>query len=495
MYRTMVFLGVVLAGVAMASAARGDSISSISELLEKGIYTEETVGDLDKAISIYAEVIERAKANHLLAARAQYKIGQCLLKQGKKADATAAFEKLISDFPNAKELVAKAKKHVPNQAELTLGKVPWKDGEFMQLSMKLGGGKRVGAMIWSVESAKSDGKDVCRTTLHRYAGMMGYGVSHVEADPSTCRPIKSVLRNSAMGNAETEYTPTEAVVTTWNAMEKKSVHKTKLDKVYYDQEQACQILRRLPLAEGYKGVLPLFIPLGSVKMNIRFEVAGKETLEVPAGKFECYKVPLPTINQTLWYSTDANRYLVQLEVPGAAIIELEQLGLNKPGEMRTCKNDELGLSFSVPAGWYFYDATTTNYFNVWEYCLLDPEEIAINSLRISKVAKDNAKQAESDDKKTAQSLAEKDVAARTKELKDYKVRADSWKEFTVGGLPAVSVICDYLAGKQKKTEYTVFVLGKENKVRLRVSSCDPDKLDGLRIDFDKIVESLKVEQP
>ena len=35
----------------------GTAVSSLAVLLEKGIYTEETVGDIDKAIEIYQDVV------------------------------------------------------------------------------------------------------------------------------------------------------------------------------------------------------------------------------------------------------------------------------------------------------------------------------------------------------------------------------------------------------------------------------------------------------
>ena len=110
MRRTMFFGAMVLAGLAMESAAMA---ALTSELLEKGIYTEETVGDLNRAISIYETVVAEGKASHALAAQAQFHIGRCLLKQGKKAEATAAFEKLINDFADQKELVAKARQFAP----------------------------------------------------------------------------------------------------------------------------------------------------------------------------------------------------------------------------------------------------------------------------------------------------------------------------------------------------------------------------------------------
>ena len=77
--------------------------ASPSELLEKGIYTEETKGDIDAAIVIYQQLITEAKDAQSLGAQAQFRLAQCYLKKNRAADAEAAFEKLIHDFPNEKE--------------------------------------------------------------------------------------------------------------------------------------------------------------------------------------------------------------------------------------------------------------------------------------------------------------------------------------------------------------------------------------------------------
>jgi hypothetical protein len=485
--RKLVFGVFVLTAVA-ASCGLARAAESPSALLEKAIYTEETIGDLDAAAKLYEKAVVEANTTEIVAAKAQYRLGLCLLKQKKNDEAVAAFQKLVDSYPNQTAWVAKAKKHLPGQAELVLGEIPWQNGEFMQLAIKAGASERLGAMVWAVESAKLDGKDVCRMTLHRFVGASNSGVSHVEADPVTSRPIKSMIRNPILGSADAQYLPGEVVVTSRSRQGTESVHKEKLGKVYYDQEQACQILRRLPLAVGYKGVLPLYIPAGSTKLELPFEVTGKETLEVPAGKFECYKVPLTSINQTLWYTTDAHHYLVQLEASGATV-ELEQLGVCKPGDTRTCKSDTKGCSFEVPSGWYYYATTSGN--GPQCYILLDPEELAINFIGVwdkEKMDKDQP-----DGKKAVRAFAEQALAARVRELKNYKVRPDTWKEFTVNGLPAVSVIGDYTEVQQKKSDYSVQVMGKQTRSQLRLSSCNPDKLDAMIAEFDKIVQTFKTK--
>ncbi len=81
----------------------------VSVLLQKGIYTEETVGDLDAAIKIYQQIVAEAKANRAHVAQAHYRLGMCYVKKGQKQEAVAAFQKLIEQFPKETELVAQAR--------------------------------------------------------------------------------------------------------------------------------------------------------------------------------------------------------------------------------------------------------------------------------------------------------------------------------------------------------------------------------------------------
>src|SRR5215471_3052615 len=102
---TRLFTLTFLAAALMGLPARGQSAA---DLLQKGIYTQETVGDLDGAIKIYSQIVNSATQSRTYAAQAQYRIGLCLLKKGESAEAQKAFEKLIRDYPEEKELVTKA---------------------------------------------------------------------------------------------------------------------------------------------------------------------------------------------------------------------------------------------------------------------------------------------------------------------------------------------------------------------------------------------------
>src|SRR5687767_9854848 len=84
--------------VAMQPTQLDAASPTLSEMLEKGIYAEETKGDLDGAISIYQELVVQSKASQAFAAQAHLRLGQCLLKKNRTAEAFVAFEKVIREY-------------------------------------------------------------------------------------------------------------------------------------------------------------------------------------------------------------------------------------------------------------------------------------------------------------------------------------------------------------------------------------------------------------
>ena len=81
---------------------------SSSTLLDQGIYAEDSLGDLDKAIELYEQILANAEANRVYAAQAQYRLGVCYAKMGRAEDAAAAFQKVIDGYSDYKEVVGLA---------------------------------------------------------------------------------------------------------------------------------------------------------------------------------------------------------------------------------------------------------------------------------------------------------------------------------------------------------------------------------------------------
>lgn len=86
---------------ALAFAAQDPSV-----LLEKAIYTEETLGNLNEAIGLYQQVVANTDAARATAAQALFRLGMCYQKSGHKEDAQAAFAKLSKLYPEQRGLIA-----------------------------------------------------------------------------------------------------------------------------------------------------------------------------------------------------------------------------------------------------------------------------------------------------------------------------------------------------------------------------------------------------
>ena len=100
---------VILAVALLGWPAAGQSIAG---LMQKGIYTQETVGDLDGAIKIYRQVIGAGTEAHGYTAQALYRLGLCLQAKGDAAGAAQAFQNLVKNYPEERELAAKAAQHL-----------------------------------------------------------------------------------------------------------------------------------------------------------------------------------------------------------------------------------------------------------------------------------------------------------------------------------------------------------------------------------------------
>ncbi|MGD2174114.1 MAG: ankyrin repeat domain-containing protein [Candidatus Brocadiaceae bacterium] len=108
-------LGVVLVlTLALAAPVRADSAAV---LLEKGIYTEETVGDLESAIEIYEQIIQDAQAERRYVAEAHYRLGVCHLKTGQSKEAIRVFEDVMRLYPDQERIAGAAETQLARLVE------------------------------------------------------------------------------------------------------------------------------------------------------------------------------------------------------------------------------------------------------------------------------------------------------------------------------------------------------------------------------------------
>jgi hypothetical protein len=254
----------------------------------------------------------------------------------------------------------------------------------------------------------------------------------------------------------------------------------------YDNEQVVQLMRRLPLEVGYKTTIPIVSTLGGgTGIPISLEVKGRETVEVPAGKWECFEVLLMPVSQTFWIATDAKRYVTKFQGGGvnAELIAIEQRKLGAP----VVYNDPaVGVTVTAPADWLIHKQDPDNDEDRTSIYLLDPKAQADNCMVRINTLESLSPTARS----SARGFADMSVESQAKMVKDLKVRPDSWGTAEVSGLPAVSFIADYLDNGKPMVVGGVCALGSTAGYQFNLAAT-PEEFVKMQPAFESIVASFK----
>lgn len=97
---------IAAAALAASLIAASAAAQTAAELLQKGIYTQETAGDADGAIQIYRQVIGSAGVPRAVAAQAQVRVVGALLQKGDLAGAGQQFGELARDYADQENMVS-----------------------------------------------------------------------------------------------------------------------------------------------------------------------------------------------------------------------------------------------------------------------------------------------------------------------------------------------------------------------------------------------------
>jgi len=95
------FLGILVLTVSLGLILAASVQQSAEELYEAAVFKKDADGDMEGAIKIFREIVERFPSNVEIAAKAQLQIGICYEKLGQKTikQAQEAFQKVIDKYP------------------------------------------------------------------------------------------------------------------------------------------------------------------------------------------------------------------------------------------------------------------------------------------------------------------------------------------------------------------------------------------------------------
>jgi hypothetical protein len=148
----------------------------------------------------------------------------------------------------------------------------------------------------------------------------------VVVDAMTLKPISS-LREIDNDNPddedriEVQYTEEGALISTGEGDRQSGLT---VEEHSYDNDTSLFLWRTIAFAEGYEASYITVITNQRSEQQVILRVPGKETVTVPAGQFEAWRVDVITSNarQTAWYADTPTRPLVRYDNDRGTIWEL-----------------------------------------------------------------------------------------------------------------------------------------------------------------------------
>lgn len=459
----------------VAGGATPAAASTAAELLEKGVYAEETVGDLKEAIAIYERVVADGKAARNAAADAQFRIGVCHAKQGDDKLAATAFEAVVENYPDQTELVAKAKSRLPGDPDLL--PVPWESGEELHLEIQLPTGRPAGYQIWRVTESEHQGRDAWRCQAWQLITLNGAsGYSSVLVDAEKFAPLTSHWKHTLLGEADATYGEKQTKIELANKEEPVVIE---YDGRVYDNEQGAEMFRRLPLKVGFKTKVDIISTLTATTVPLKIEVSKKEAIEAPAGKFECFKLDLPDLKQQFWIADNDQRTIVQFAAGGitAKLVEIRHRGAE---ESLPFEGD--GYSLTLPPGWHAYGPSSKEQ----DVILIGPE--AGMNARIETASMEWITSEYDSPKGWLEAALER----RRNRVEGYKLRGEGIESVTVGSRQGFAATFDGIRDGKKTASRRTDIFG--DKTAVNVDYVVPaNEFDFFAAEVAKIVESLQVD--
>ncbi len=450
---------------------------SKSELLQRGIYLQETMGDLDGAIKIYKQIAETAQQSRGTAAQAEFRLGVCLEKKGQSDEAVRVLKKVITDYPEQTDLVARAKALLPSGLKLL--PAPWIDGEILDLSGTVGSTSLPSGAVkmrYSVRSSKTHpGNWVFENRLYNVASMF---TMQVEADRETMQPVRSLSLgyHPMLGDTQSVYQDGE-VRTEVKGKEAKTM---KVEGQVFDSNEVLAVVRRLPLAMGYKTSIPVVSAAGMDVAQMRVTVTAEDDVKTPAGDFRAYRVELNQ-GMTYWISTDPSHYPVKYEQGTMMTAVLSAIG--RTDQPSVYRNEKMGISLNLPGGWTAEEAASLD-AKKQEVQFVDSDSQAIVLVSVEPRTRT---------KPPTLAGMRMEAEGNYKQLQFPKqdLRPDTWQTRQVGGHPALSWVADSINmfGNVPMVLYTTWVRSDSSKAVFS-AQVPPADFESFRQRFDQVVDTF-----
>jgi len=188
---------------------------------------------------------------------------------------------------------------------------PWQPGEISRLEARDPGGQPLLTWELGVESRSS------QTVLISDREAAGFHErSAVATDHRTLIPARTEFeRESVEGrvNYVAEYGSEDVTIRADLPRGHEEAAVKLPERPFYDAEQLVMVIRALPLYDNFRGALRSVVTRAGVQDNVILRVRGRESVSVPAGHFETWRVDIAGTDQSAWIAVARPHQLVRYE--------------------------------------------------------------------------------------------------------------------------------------------------------------------------------------
>ena len=201
---------------------------------------------------------------------------------------------------------------------LVFGSVPWRGGERSTYRVTDINDNFAGSMVYEIE-AGGEVVDDDGWTIRRLLDTQGDTETlTVEVRARGLRPAYSALERVENGLLQTvtaDYDGAQVDLRIIGEPRLDTYERIQISSNVLDDRTLPMLMRALPLEAGYATRLDTFRPVTGNQTGVILRVRGEETVDVPAGSFEAWRVRLDfgEVEQELWVSQAAPYPVVRIE--------------------------------------------------------------------------------------------------------------------------------------------------------------------------------------
>lgn len=195
---------------------------------------------------------------------------------------------------------------------LALGPAPWKNGDVARYDIIDKSGKKVGSDVFSFSLSGAAWVISDHTQGSNFEQQ-----AQVRLDAASLQPLgeeKTVKADKTNYTLSTVYSRGKLVINAVvNGQKRNATISVPANGL--DNDQLLMTLRALQFSDGYVAQFTNVVAANALKLATTVRVLGRETIQVPAGSFDCWKVELDfgQAKQYVWYDTAGQHDMVQYD--------------------------------------------------------------------------------------------------------------------------------------------------------------------------------------